>query len=221
MRLVDGLDYRYTGSDQEINCSPEAIAGIAGVLDRLGASRAMVVCGPSILAHSDVVPRVQDALGSREAGLFTGIAPHSPVEVLYEAVAMARGLEPDVLVAVGGGSTSDTCKGIAMMLAEGGDHPRIQQLAGDHSGDKRRRRPLRHVLADAVGAHAEINRLAERQQTRITKQQVGTGREKPPDHDLGDNADPEIVCHQGNRDGRRQEEQSADQAKDLQRFKVL
>ena len=25
------------------------------------------------------------------------------------------------LVAVGGGSTSDTCKGIAMMLAEGGD----------------------------------------------------------------------------------------------------
>jgi len=121
MRLVDGLDYRYTGSDQEINCSPEAISGIAGVLDRLGASRAMVVCGPSILAHSDVVPRVQDALGSREAGLFTGIAPHSPVEVLYEAVAMARGLEPDVLVAVGGGSTSDTCKGIAMMLAEGGD----------------------------------------------------------------------------------------------------
>lgn len=121
MRLVDGLDYRYTGSDQEIICSTEAISGIAGVLDRLGASRAMVVCGPSILAHSDVVPRVQDALGSREAGLFTGIAPHSPVEVLYEAVAMARGLEPDVLVAVGGGSTSDTCKGIAMMLAEGGD----------------------------------------------------------------------------------------------------
>ena len=99
MRLVDGLDYRYTGSDQEIICSTEAISGIAGVLDRLGASRAMVVCGPSILAHSDVVPRVQDALGSREAGLFTGIAPHSPVEVLYEAVAMARGLEPDVLVA--------------------------------------------------------------------------------------------------------------------------
>ena len=33
---------------------------------------------------------------------------------------MAKELEPDVLVAVGGGSTSDTCKGIAMMLSEGG-----------------------------------------------------------------------------------------------------
>jgi len=81
----------------------------------------MVVCGPSILSKSDVVQRVREALGSRDAGLFSGIAPHSPVEVLYEAVAMAKELEPDALVAVGGGSTSDTCKGIAMMLAEGGD----------------------------------------------------------------------------------------------------
>ena len=80
-----------------------------------------MVCGPSILSHSDVVHRVQEALGGRESGLFSGIAPHSPVEVLYEAVAMARELEPDALVSVGGGSTSDTCKGIAMMLAEGGD----------------------------------------------------------------------------------------------------
>ena len=93
----------------------------ARLLDRLGASRAMVVCGPSILAHSDVVQRVQEALRHRQSGLFPGIAPHSPVAVLYEAVAMAKELEPDALVAVGGGSTSDTCKGIAMMLAEGGD----------------------------------------------------------------------------------------------------
>ncbi len=120
MKINGGLEYRYTGSEQEIICSPEAISGIAGVLDRLGARRAMVVCGPSILSHSDVVQRVQEALGDREAGLFSGIAPHSPVGVLYEAAAMARELEPDALVSVGGGSTSDTCKGIAMMLAEGG-----------------------------------------------------------------------------------------------------
>ena len=121
MKLTDSLEYRYTGSDQEIICSPQAISEIGGVLDRLGAKRAMVVCGPSILSHSDVVQRVQEALGDREVGLFSGIAPHSPVEVLYEAVVMARELGPDVLVSVGGGSTSDTCKGIAMMLAEGGN----------------------------------------------------------------------------------------------------
>ena len=49
------------------------------------------------------------------------MAPHAPVEMLEEAVATARELQPDALVAVGGGSTSDTCKGIAVLLAEGGD----------------------------------------------------------------------------------------------------
>ena len=32
--------------------------------------------------------------------------PHSPVEVLDEAVVMATDLAPDVIVSVGGGSTS-------------------------------------------------------------------------------------------------------------------
>ena len=120
MSLTESLEYTYTGSNHEIICSADAISGIGSVLDRLKAARALVVCGPSILAHSDVVQRVQQALGDRAAGLFSDVAPHSPVDVLYEAVHMAKELEPDVLVAVGGGSTSDTCKGIAMMLSEGG-----------------------------------------------------------------------------------------------------
>ena len=121
MVFSETLEYNYTGSDQQIICSADSITGIVSVLDRLGAQRGMVVCGPSILGHSNVVQRVEDALGRKAAGLFSGIAPHSPVEVLREAVAVAKDLEPDVLVSVGGGSTSDTCKGIAMMLAEGGD----------------------------------------------------------------------------------------------------
>ena len=118
---TESLNYHYSGTGQQIICSVDAISQLGAVVDRLGAGRAMVVCGPNILAHSNVVQRAQEALGARAAGLFSGIAPHSPVEVLAQAVAAARELEPDVLVAVGGGSTSDTCKGIAMMLAEGGD----------------------------------------------------------------------------------------------------
>ena len=120
MKTTESLNYRYTGSDQEIICSAESISRLGGILDGMGCGRAMVVCGPSILAHSNVVQRVQEALGARSAGLFSGIAPHSPVEVLHQAVDMAREMEPDVLISVGGGSTSDTCKGITMMLAEGG-----------------------------------------------------------------------------------------------------
>ena len=106
---------------QDIVCGPEAISGIDGILEGLGTKRAMVICGPSILEGANVVQRVQSALGPRYAGLFSGVAPHSPVEVLRQAVEAAREVGPDVLISVGGGSTHDTTKGIALLLAEGGE----------------------------------------------------------------------------------------------------
>jgi len=121
MTLEKPLDYQVSTADRHIICSPNAISGIANSLERLGATRALVVCGPTILEHSNVVQRVEKALGDRCIGRYSGVAPHAPVEMLEEAVATARELQPDALIAVGGGSTSDTCKGIAVLLAEGGD----------------------------------------------------------------------------------------------------
>ena len=121
MSSATPLEFRYNSGDHDIICAPDSISGMTETLDRLGVSRALAVCGPTILEHSDVVQRVQQALGDRCIGLYSGVAPHAPVEMLEEAVAVARELEPDALVAVGGGSTSDTCKGIAVMLAEGGE----------------------------------------------------------------------------------------------------
>ena len=119
--LDQPLSFSYNSVNQEIICGPDSISGIRNSLDQVEAHKAMIVCGPSILAGSDVVQRVQDALGDRYAGLFPGVAPHSPVEVLQEAVSVAKDLAPDVLISVGGGSTHDTTKGIATLLGEGGD----------------------------------------------------------------------------------------------------
>ena len=121
MTSAKPLAYQVSTDDRNIICAPDAISGMRDSLEKLGASRALVVCGPTILEHSDVVQRVQQALGDKCIGLYSGVAPHAPVEMLEEAVATARELQPDALVAVGGGSTSDTCKGIAVLLAEGGD----------------------------------------------------------------------------------------------------
>ena len=121
MEVATALQYRYSGLAQEIICDSDAISGIRQSLDGLDVKRALVVCGPTILEKSNVVQRVQEALGGYCAGLFSGVAPHSPIEVVQRAVEVAGELNPDCLVSVGGGSTHDTCKGIAMMLAEGGD----------------------------------------------------------------------------------------------------
>ena len=115
------LHYRYNPLHQNIICADTAIDALPATLDALGASRAMVTCGPTILSACDVVPRVQAALGSRYVGVYAGVAPHAPVETVEEGAAMAKETQPDVLISVGGGSTHDTTKAIATLLAEGGD----------------------------------------------------------------------------------------------------
>ncbi len=115
------LHYRYHPLHQDIICAETAIATLPATVDALGARRAMITCGPTILRACNVVPRVQEALGSRSVGVYAGVAPHAPVETVEEGVAMAKEVQPDVFISVGGGSTHDTTKAIATLLAEGGD----------------------------------------------------------------------------------------------------
>src|SRR2546426_12596079 len=75
MELAKALKFSYTSVAQEMVCDTDAIAGLCGTLDRLGANNAMIVCGPSILRGSDVIKRVQEVLGARCVGLFAGVAP--------------------------------------------------------------------------------------------------------------------------------------------------
>ena len=114
------LTYNYDSVAQEVVCAEDAINSLTAILDRLGGTRAMVICGPTILDKSDVVRRVQSSLGDCCVGLFSGVLPHSPVHTLDEAMELVADLKPDALVSVGGGSTHDTTKGIATLLGEGG-----------------------------------------------------------------------------------------------------
>jgi alcohol dehydrogenase class IV len=120
MELAQALTFRYNSVAQEILCGPDTIAGLCSTLDRLAVDTALIVCGPSILHKSNVITRVQTALGRRCVGTFAEVLPHAPVPMLEEAVVMARKCQPQALVSVGGGSSHDTAKGIATLLGEGG-----------------------------------------------------------------------------------------------------
>ena len=55
MELAQALKFSYTSVAQEIVCDTDTIADLCGMLDRLGAHTAMIICGPSILRSSDVI----------------------------------------------------------------------------------------------------------------------------------------------------------------------
>jgi len=113
--------YKYQPLRQDIICAETAIDALPAAVDALGGSRALITCGPTILNACDVVPRVREALGGRYAGIYAGVAPHSPVETVEAGAAVAREAQPDILISVGGGSTHDTTKAMATLLGEGGD----------------------------------------------------------------------------------------------------
>ena len=123
MPAAEQVSYVFNSVKHEIVCDADAISGLPGVLRRAGATRAMVLCGPSILAHSDVVPRVKEALGDQMAGLYSQVAPHSPIASLDAAVALAKETGADALVSVGA-AVPRTTKG-SPPGPRGRHHPRL------------------------------------------------------------------------------------------------
>ena len=106
MDLQTALTFRHSTVQQDLVCAVDAISDLCQTLDRFEVKTAMLICGPTILRHADVVQRVQQALGARCVGLFAGVLPHAPVEMLQEAVEVTAPLRPEALVSVGGGAVT-------------------------------------------------------------------------------------------------------------------
>lgn len=117
------LDYRNSGT--RVLLRPGVLDTLGQEIDALGCRRVMVVCGPNT-RRSAIFRQTADALGERAAIVFDEVVEHSSTAMVTRGAGLARELGVDALLAVGGGSASDTAKGIAILLGEGG---RIQEHA--------------------------------------------------------------------------------------------
>jgi len=104
-------------------------AGRAGELAReLGGQRVLLVTDPGIVKAGHA-KRVQNAI--EQAGLnvtvFDRVHENPTTRDVDECLAAARAARPDLIVAVGGGSSMDTAKGCNFLLTNGG---RMQDYRG-------------------------------------------------------------------------------------------
>jgi alcohol dehydrogenase class IV len=95
-------------------------------VDELNCSRAFVVTDKGV-AEAGLAERVEKALGNRHIGTFDGCIQDSGIHIINEGAEKAKEKDADILVSVGGGSTIDTAKGMAVLVKEGGQ---IQDYAG-------------------------------------------------------------------------------------------
>lgn len=88
-----------------------ALQRLPELIDTLGLKRILLL---STQEQRTLAERVQDLLGVRAVGLFSGAVMHVPVEVVEQALIMATELGADACVAIGGGSTLGLAKGMAL-----------------------------------------------------------------------------------------------------------
>lgn len=80
-------------------------------IDQLGARRALVLSTPQ---QRDSAERVAALIGERCAGIFDQAVMHVPIETARQARELARQLNADCAIAIGGGSTTGLGKAIAL-----------------------------------------------------------------------------------------------------------
>jgi alcohol dehydrogenase class IV len=122
---------------------------------RLGIERAVVVTDKVLRERTDVVSRVQTALGARCTGIYDGVVPDTSVQTIDRGAAFAKEKGCDGLISVGGGSAIDTAKGMAIVLTMGGG-------IRDHQGSQSLGRKLTTHIAvpTTAGTGSEVSQYA-------------------------------------------------------------
>jgi maleylacetate reductase len=108
---------QWAAQERVIHGKPAAQA-VSEEIERIGAKRVLLLTTRS-LADSRLVREVTSALGDRCVGRFSEIHSHSPREAVIAGAALAREVEADHLLAVGGGSVTDATKTMLIALWRG------------------------------------------------------------------------------------------------------
>ncbi len=99
---------------EEFSCKTKLIsgAGTVSALARFGARRLFLVTDPFFVKNG-MAKRVLDLSGAGKTQVFDGVRPDPTVELAAEGTAQLKEFQPDLVVALGGGSAMDCAKAMA------------------------------------------------------------------------------------------------------------
>jgi len=115
-------------STPRILCQAGGLSKLGEILHGLNARRVMIICDPGIVALGFAEQACQSlASAGITAAVFSDVAADPPVAMVHAAADAARSLQADGVVGLGGGSSLDTAKLVALMLNS--DQP-LEQMYG-------------------------------------------------------------------------------------------
>lgn len=96
-----------------------AIEALSGELARAGITRPLLLAGGTV-SRGAAYARMRRQLDDMPVLAYEGVPPHSSVSLVETLARQGREFGADGLIAIGGGSASDTAKAVALLMAEGG-----------------------------------------------------------------------------------------------------
>jgi maleylacetate reductase len=105
------LAFTYTAHPARVLFGAGSLMQLGAEIERLGAQRALILSTPE---QAESAARVAAQLGERACGVFARAVMHVPIETAREAREVARRMNADCAVAIGGGSTTGLGKAIAL-----------------------------------------------------------------------------------------------------------
>ncbi|MBI5896428.1 MAG: iron-containing alcohol dehydrogenase [Desulfobacterales bacterium] len=113
-------------SNFRFHCPVKIVSGehaldkLPGEFKQLGAKRPLIVTDGGV-AKAGLLDLVQESFDASElgiCGIYDRVPPDSPISAIHEIVAQYQQNHCDSLLAIGGGSTIDTAKGVKIKLAD-------------------------------------------------------------------------------------------------------
>jgi len=112
----NGTD-RFAYHSPAIRFGRGSVADLADELANQGVARALVVCGETVGDTPAVMDPVLDGLGDRLGSVFAETTPQKRLRTAVDGAAAMRAADADAVVSLGGGSSLDTAKAVAVLAA--------------------------------------------------------------------------------------------------------
>jgi len=169
----------FTGMDRVVFGRPAAEA-VTEAAERLGAKRVFILASATLNQKTDVVTRIAAALGPRYAGVHDDMPGHSPREAVVTCANTAREAGCDLLLSVGGGSTTDGGKAVTLCLEHDIREPDelepfrtvVDEITGKRSFPDYRAPRIRQICVPTTLSGGEFNARAGVTESRLRLKQA-------------------------------------------------
>jgi maleylacetate reductase len=169
----------FTGMERVVLGRPAAEA-VAELAERLDARHVFLLAGGTLNRTTGEVRRIAEALGPRYAGVHDDMPSHSPRDAVVACANKARAAGCDLLVSVGGGSTTDGGKAVTICLEHGITEPDglepfrtvVDPVTGKRSFPHYRAPRVRQICVPTTLSGGEFNARAGVTEPRLRLKQA-------------------------------------------------